>query len=98
MFFEIGAALSLLNTINQGIQTLRETSGNLEAASRLLTKYQDSNEKILKWEQICNLIKTLRLICCKEMVDPMDWSYLQKSLMDGLQAGSIIHGQEVSFV
>ena len=51
MFFEIGAALSLLNTINQGIQTLRETSGNLEAASRLLTKYQDSNEKILKWEQ-----------------------------------------------
>ncbi len=51
MFFEIGAALSLLNSLNSGIQTLRETSGNLEAASKLLTKYQDSNEKILKWEQ-----------------------------------------------
>ena len=51
MFFEIGAALSLLNGINSSIQILRETSGNLEAASRLLTRYQESNEKILKWEQ-----------------------------------------------
>ena len=51
MFFEIGAALTLLNTINQGIETLRQTSSNLEAASKLLTKYQESNDKISRWEQ-----------------------------------------------
>lgn len=51
MFAEISAILGILNSVNAGLNTLRETGGNVEQAVGILDKFQDANQRLDKWER-----------------------------------------------
>tara|TARA_B100000424_G_scaffold231601_1_gene193963 strand:+ start:1411 stop:1965 length:555 start_codon:yes stop_codon:yes gene_type:complete len=51
LFAEISAILGILNSVNAGLNTLRETGGNVEQAVGILDKFQDANQRLDKWER-----------------------------------------------
>ena len=50
-FSTITGIIGVLNGINSAVSVLRDTGGNIQAATNILGRFQSATERLDKWEQ-----------------------------------------------